>query len=56
MSAVVRELGRFTTAEDVDCIAGVLQRWLTLLEYDLSQVCIASGPLQTHLPHAHAMA
>ena len=38
MNAVVRELGRFTSAEDVDCIAGVLQRWLTLLQYDLTQV------------------
>ena len=38
MNAVVRQLGRFTSAEDVDCIAGVLQRWLTLLQYDLAQV------------------
>ena len=38
MNAEVRQLGRFTSAEDVGCIAGVLQRWLTLLQYDLTQV------------------
>lgn len=43
VSPVVRELGRFTSQADVDCIASVLQRWLHLLQFDLYEVSCRGG-------------